>query len=395
MHHVYAHQDKTLRFDQLSDREQANVLADNLAAEDLLSSVSTGRYITGDLPFEDVRLRVGTKIVSGSPTKAIYNHWGARVARSFLHDKGIVHRRDFNLVYWDGVEAAMTGFPDMFRSWITKHVSHFCGTNRQLSKIDTTVMNVCLSCGMPNESTSHITRCGDPGRTRMFQESVEELVSWLRLKRTNPALVDLVQRYLLARGSRSMQSLLDGEMRYSTIAKIHDSLGWDCFLEGRITILWLEYRKLDIAQHNLKSTAESWAKGFIHRLLSLTHRQWIYRNKEKHFKVEGLTLPQHEQLMEEVERHAEVDPEDLLPENRKLLDTDFAALGGGAAVDRAYWVAEMNAAVAAAAHVQRGSTQTLRSRYCSGPQYNTRSYSIAPMVETEGSLRWRRRRRRR
>ena len=146
--------------------------------------------------------------------------------------------------------------------------------------------------------------------------------------------------------------------------------------------------------HNLKSTAESWAKGFIQRLLELTHRQWIYRNREIHHKIEGMTMAQHEQLMEDIERYAELDPADLLPENRDLLNVDFEALGNGRAADRRYWAAEMESAVAAAKHVARGSTQTLRSRYCSGPRYDTRSYSIAPMVETEGSMRWRRRRRR-
>ena len=107
MHHIYAHQNRNLCFDQLNNMEQANVLADNLAAEDLLSSVTTGRFISVTLPFKDVRLKVEKRGVSGPLTNAIYNFWWVRVARAFLHDKGIVHRRDFNLVYWDGVEAAM------------------------------------------------------------------------------------------------------------------------------------------------------------------------------------------------------------------------------------------------------------------------------------------------
>ena len=168
----------------------------------------------------------------------------------------------------------------------------------------------------------------------------------------------------------------------------------DNFVEGRITALWLEYREQDIAAHNLKSTAESWGKGFISKLLELTHRQWIYRNTEVHHKVEGLTMSQHEVLMEDVGRFAEVDPDDLLPENRRLLDVDFEALGKRAAVDRKFWVAEMDVAVAAASHAMRGSTQTLRSRFFQGPQYNTRRYSIPPMVQSEGSLRWRRRHKR-
>ena len=147
MYHVYAHQDRNLCFDQLDVHEQTNVCVDNMAIDEPIVSISVGRFITGGIPFDDVRLRVGAKRVSGSPTttKAIHNFWGASGARKFLHKKGTVYLRDFNLIYWDGMEEAMEGFPDMFRTWVTKTVSHFCGMNRQLSKIDKTVKNICRS----------------------------------------------------------------------------------------------------------------------------------------------------------------------------------------------------------------------------------------------------------
>lgn len=88
-----------------------------------------------------------------------------------------------------------------------------------------------------------------------------------------------------------------------------------------------------------------------------------------------MTLTQHEEQMEEVGRYADVDPADILPENRHLLKIDFGALRRGAAVDRKFWAAKMDA-VTAAAHVARGSTQTLRSRYCQGLHYDTRCYSV-------------------
>lgn len=104
----------------------------------------------------------------------------------------------------------------------------------------------------------------------------------------------------------------------------------------------------------------------------------------------GLTLAKHRQLMEDVEGYAGTDPEDLLPENRKLLDVDFEALGEGATLDRKLWLAEMETATAAAAHVAQGTTQPLRSRYCTGPSYNTRYTPVPTGVDTEGSIRWRR-----
>lgn len=104
--------------------------------------VADERYIPDRLPFDEVRVRVGKSMVTGSPTQAILSHWGHGVTKDLFHSRGIVDWRVFNLVYWDDVESAMKTFPDMFCTWVTKHVSHFCSTNRQLSQIDSSIDNV-------------------------------------------------------------------------------------------------------------------------------------------------------------------------------------------------------------------------------------------------------------
>ena len=393
--HVYGHQDDYLREDQLDINGRLNKRADSLAGEDLVRCVASGQFIPSHLPFDDVHVKVGASVLTGSPTQAILNHWGHGVAKDLFHSRGIVDRRVFNLVYWDGVESAMKRFPDMFRTWVTKHVSHFCGTNRHLSRIDDSIDNVCPSCGRRDESTSHMTRCRSEGRTLLFRRSVSSIVEWLESVRTDPGLIYNFEEYLRARGRRTMKSIVGRKSPYFLAATIHDRLGWDNFVEGRLCSLWLEHREVDIAQHGLRSTAESWGRDLIHRLLELTHRQWIYRNTAVHFVAEGgLTLTQHRTLMNEIESYAGTDPEDLLPENRHLLDVDFEALGEGATLDRSLWLAEMKTATAAAAHVSRGTTQALRSRYCTGPRYDTRRTTVPVGVDTEGSIRWRRRRRR-
>lgn len=82
MYHVYAHQDDYLRYDQLDDKAQVNKLEDYLANENLVELVAEDRYISGDIPFEDVRLTIGSACISSSPTKAIYDSWGSKVARA-------------------------------------------------------------------------------------------------------------------------------------------------------------------------------------------------------------------------------------------------------------------------------------------------------------------------
>jgi hypothetical protein len=77
------------------------------------------------------------------------------------------------------------------------------------------------------------------------------------------------------------------------------------------------------------------------------------------------------------------DPSILQPADRQLLriwTLSFEALGDGPAVDRQLWISEMESAVAAA-------------RIADGTDVNGASYPPAPL-DTEGSIRFRRRRRR-
>ena len=153
--------------------------------------------------------------------------------------------------------------PDMFRVWTTKHVSHFCATNRQLSRIDCTTKNVCPSCGCEDESPSHITKCLDPGRTKMFVEGVGHIVAWLEMQNTGKELLDLIESYLLGRGSTSLTALLGTNSALKTLAHFHDRLGWDCFLEGRVCSLWVQARHQEIQASNSRFDADYWGRGLI------------------------------------------------------------------------------------------------------------------------------------
>ena len=171
--------------------------------------------------------------------------------RQLYHDRNIIHKRDFHLVYWTGVEQVMSSYPEMFQTWVTKQVFHFCGTNRQLSRIDSEVINVCPNCGCVDESPSHITKCLDSGCTEMFAKSVEELETWLRAQRTGHELIGLITSYLLAHGGNTLSSLMLPTSPFTLLACFHDSL-W----LGQLPGSWVEMRHHEVESDNLQTTAE-------------------------------------------------------------------------------------------------------------------------------------------
>ena len=147
MYHIYGHLDEVLREDQMTIEEKTNCMADRLATEALVEGVASESYISDNFLFEDTCLYIKGRRVTGSPKKAINNFWSEKVAIKLFHERRIVSKYDFHLIYWDGMEPALRPFSEMFQVWVTKHVSHFCGTNRQLSRWDTSIANVCPATG--------------------------------------------------------------------------------------------------------------------------------------------------------------------------------------------------------------------------------------------------------
>jgi hypothetical protein len=88
-----------------------------------------------------------------------------------------------------------------------------------------------------------------------------------------------------------------------------------------------------------------WGCQFITRLHYIVHKQWIYRSTYLHYRgKDGLSIPEHQEIMNRVEEQADTDPDTLLPRHRHLLGEDFEALGSRQTLDRLLWLASMELA---------------------------------------------------
>jgi hypothetical protein len=48
---------------------------------------------------------------SGSPRLALEADWGYRIAESLYASKDIIQKKDFHLVWWEGIVVAMAKYP--------------------------------------------------------------------------------------------------------------------------------------------------------------------------------------------------------------------------------------------------------------------------------------------
>ena len=175
---------------------------------------------------------------------------------------------------------------------------------------------------------------------------------------------------------------------YRLLVKHHDRLGWRNFTEGRFLSLYVEIQRRHLRRISSYRSAESWATGLMDHLLRICHRQWLMRNEKVHFKRgDGRSIAQHEATSLRIRDLMWTDPDDLLAGDRGLLEEDFEALGSAHAADRECWVASMEAAVAAAGHAKRKAQQEADEEVIEG------TASAPVTIDSEGSIRFRRRRR--
>jgi len=118
----------------------------------------------------------------------------------------------------------MTTYPQMFRTWVTKHVSPFCGANQGLLPIDPSVENVYPCCGNKDELVAHITRCHDPGRQLAFAQSVDSLLDWMEDTHADEDVIACLEVYLQSIGEGSMVEIAQPYPHLRPWAQEHDTL---------------------------------------------------------------------------------------------------------------------------------------------------------------------------
>jgi hypothetical protein len=110
----------------------------NLAKSALIESIQENSYISSDFPFEIVRVRAGSKKLTGPLRPFVTSHHSRRVAREVfgygIRGKKLVSEECFDLIFWEIIPKALKEFPSSFKDWLSKHVTGCCGVNRFLSK---------------------------------------------------------------------------------------------------------------------------------------------------------------------------------------------------------------------------------------------------------------------
>jgi len=244
----------------------------------------------------------------------------ARAFYTALKSKGGLgwsHQR-FNQVCWWALELTLAKKPDRYGLWLSKQVSGWCATRKNIARIQDLLDDKCPNCQQVAETSEHLNCCPDEGRTQLFKESVGLLEKWLlEDNRTNPELAFWIPKYLLFRGQKLFADMGPMSANLQRAAASQDIIGWVEFLHGKVSE---EIAQIQIAHCSLSScrmNGRDWMKHFVSHLLHISHSQWIFRNFVLHDRSRGnLQLKARREVLIEIETLVDTHPDQTPAESQ-------------------------------------------------------------------------------
>ena len=371
---VESHQDDFKLWHQLTLEQQLNCECDILAKQAVESSLSprSPRYSHQRLPRESAAVFVHGIKQTSDVAKDVRFALGQVEAERF-YTASLGERRpdgsrkkgglgwskaSFHAVDWRALDATLDTKPWMYRQWLAKQSSGFCGTQRMVARWDSARDGLCPDCGK-QERASHLCLCSNAERTLLFTQMADRIGVWLSNNFAHPELAYWIPRYIKLRGTRRLGDMpsLSEDMR--TVAASQDLIPWRCFMEGKLSKEIFTLQRRSLARSPSRLTIGDWGKRLISQILQVSHGQWLFRNVSLHAAHSGYLCDlQRRTVLLEVDRLAQMDPAQLPEGSRYLLEIDFATLG--TLEKQSYWLFAMRAAVRA------GKRRTERARHATG-----------------------------
>ena len=226
--HVKGHQDSKMKFEDLDEWGQANVIADQLAKEELRRNrpILQGPLLEG----QAWQLSCGDIQIAGDSERQI---------RNALHEQ-TMHQRwktqfgldeieeEFN---WDAFKRNCVSKPDWQKVWFAKFNARIGSVRTNLVRRKHSEDPTCPCCG-ELETTEHIYQCKSANMQAAYDVHMEELTSHLRAT-TSKAITDsIIEVCNATREIRECELDQEWDQTLLDIATVQISAGQRALLGG-------------------------------------------------------------------------------------------------------------------------------------------------------------------
>ena len=289
--HVEGHKDEKMPFDKLTTLESMNVIADS-HAKAKASTTPSKQFQTNATIYKEwsplkFRLRDDSTIrIHSCLDTTLYELLTVSNSRNYWVKKLKIPQVLEETINWGSLSTAFLNIPSAKKKDVLKWSSGFCGTNETLFRRKQASSAECPGCQHPRETTDHVIKCPAAAATKVWDEAISKLKTWMLARNAAPELTEAILLGLQA--WRNNHPAL--HHRYSlphltTAVNNQNQIGWSAFLKGFTANEW-EY-----AQHNYlqfkasRMSGKRWIAALIRKLWETIWALWRYRNGLVHMET--------------------------------------------------------------------------------------------------------------
>ena len=116
------------------------------------------------------------------------DHIHGRALKHYYVRSGRMSTSAVNLINWNAIEKASKKQPSNDNIWLTKFVSKFTATGKNMMRWNKWNHSKCPRCGKDNEDTHHIIMCQDEEARENLYENIMMIDEWMDKYNTHPAI---------------------------------------------------------------------------------------------------------------------------------------------------------------------------------------------------------------
>jgi hypothetical protein len=308
--HVKGHQND-VKNAVLDRRAQLNIYADKQAKGYLRQAAEQveRRYRIYGEPWS---LWTEEGKISSEVGKALIEHIDGKRIKKYWTKKGIFGEGTVSDVDWEAVHHAARNSTQSRRTWISKHTSGHCGTNKMMKRWNQRETSVCPRCPEEVEDSNHVWLCRGADADQEWSKSIgvfrEALTEELE---TMPEIVIIIceqlERWRFGDEAEvGTEESIEEIQDLGDVVERQNRLGWRSFLEGRPAVGWSKVQERWFEKIGKpRRSGKRWLSAVIRKMQNVAWDLWQHRNQVVHDGVNGSII---QDMREKVELELHTGP---------------------------------------------------------------------------------------
>ena len=282
-HHIEGHQDDHQRVEDLDLWAQLNVKCDTWAkarwkscTEDSDQSLLPPQIVIQNAPWA---IRIGGSLVSKHLKATLREHCSGEVLKNYWVKRHRFRQQPASSIDWDSSHRALRSMNQGQRREFTKHHSGNQATNKNMKRRKQRDTEACPRCNAPVEDSSHIIQCPQEAATALWDQSIQQVKTWLLKSKTDPDIAyTIISRLQSWRSSSAPATFGSISSTIQDLLNKQDAIGWEAAFRGCWSCGWAEAQDQHFKSLQSKKSGRRWLAALITKLWQVAWDMWEHRN---------------------------------------------------------------------------------------------------------------------